>query len=109
MARPFKYHQDEERPVTVSFVMPRDLYNQMEEYRRIYRQSRTEIILDAIRLRLETPADPRDIIIPEDNIIIEQLQEMVDARVQAALERLTAVLSTSTLAQDTPSEPVSEP
>lgn len=86
--RPFEYDSDTERPVTVSLRIPRDLYNRMETYRRMHQQSITELLLDGLRLRLETPADPRDIVMSDDNTVIQELQEMVDARVLAALERI---------------------
>ena len=60
--RPDKYHSDTERPVNVSLRIPRDLYEQAERYRRMRSLTLTELLLDGLRLRLETPADPRDII-----------------------------------------------
>ena len=48
----------------------------------------TEFILDGIRLRLETPADPRDMILSDDNTVIRELQEMIRTQVQAEIGKL---------------------
>jgi len=49
--------------------------------------SLTDVLLDGLRLRLETPAGPRDIIVAQDNTVIQELHGMVDAAVEAALAR----------------------
>ena len=103
--RPFEYDSDIERPVTVSLRIPRDLYNRMETYRRMHRQSITELLLDGLRLRLETPADPRDIILSDDNTVIQEVQEMIRAAVQAEIGKLTAFLNNTPFG---PSAPLGE-
>src|SRR5262249_1198106 len=96
--RPFEYQTDEDRPVTVSLRIPKDLYNQMETYRRMHQQSITELLLDGLRMRLDTPADPRDLLMSDDNTVIQELEEMVDARVQAALARMGGAMLPHSLA-----------
>jgi hypothetical protein len=59
----------------------------------------TEFFLDGARLRLDTPADPRDLILYDDNTVIRELEEMVEAAVQRALAKERPVppaLDTST-------------
>jgi hypothetical protein len=88
--RPPVYQSDEDKPVTVSLRVPRDLYSRLEHYRLIHRQSITEVLLDGLRLRLETPTDPRDLILSDDNAVIQELQEMIRAQVQAEMGKLNA-------------------
>jgi hypothetical protein len=56
--RPFVYHKDEERPVTISFRLPPDLYTRLEQYAKQHRQSRSELARDGIEWRLGE-GDPR--------------------------------------------------
>jgi hypothetical protein len=82
------FQSKEEWAVVVSLRVPRDVYDQVQRYLKMHpRMTLTEFILDGIRLRLETPADPRDMILSDDNTVIRELQEMVDAAVQRALAR----------------------
>ena len=46
-------------------------------------------IADGIRLRLDTPADPRDIILSYYNTVIQEMQEMIRAAVQAEVGKLS--------------------
>jgi len=86
LGRPFVYQSKDEKPATVSLRIPRDLYEQAQRYVGMRRpMTLTDLLLDGLRLRLETPADPRDMILSDDNTVIRELQEMVDAAVQAAL------------------------
>jgi hypothetical protein len=88
LGRPYTYQSEEEKPVTVSLRLPRDVYRQVERYvKRHPGMTLTEFFLDGARLRLDTPADPRDIILSDDNTVIRELQEMVDTAVQRALAR----------------------
>jgi hypothetical protein len=87
--RPDKYRSDTERPVNVSLRIPRDLYDQAQRYVRMrHPMTLTDLFLDGLRLRLETPADPRDIILSDDNTVIQELQEMIQAAVQAEIGKL---------------------
>ena len=87
MARPPTYQSAEEKPVTVSARVPVELYAQAKAYAGQRRMSLTDVLLDGLRLRLETPAGPRDIIVAQDNTVIQELHGMVDAAVEAALAR----------------------
>jgi hypothetical protein len=87
MARPPTYHSDEERPATVSVRIPQDLYGQAKQYASMRRLTLTELLLDGLRLRLDTPADPRDILVSQENTVIQEWEAMVDARIEAALVR----------------------
>src|SRR5438477_341107 len=79
MARPPTYHTDAERPVTVSVRIPRALYAQAQQYVSMRRTTLTEVLLDGLRLRLETPADPRDVLVSQDNTVIQE--SLVEAAV----------------------------
>jgi hypothetical protein len=87
--RPFVYQEEEERPVTVSLRVPRDLYTQLQRYVHVRPQmTMTEFLLDAARLKLETPTDPRDVILSDDNTVIQEVQEMIRTAVQAEIGKL---------------------
>jgi hypothetical protein len=83
--RPFVYESDDDRPVTVSLRIPRDLYDAIQ--RRVHQrhQTMTEALLAGARLWLANPTDPHDVILSDDNTVIQRLQRMVDAAVEAAL------------------------
>ena len=84
--RPPTYLSDAEKPVSVSLRLPRELYEQAQQYVRLRRTTLTELLIDALRLRLETPADPRELLVSDErNTVMQQLQELVNAAVQAAL------------------------
>src|SRR2546430_11696568 len=87
--RPFAYQSDEEKPVTVSLRIPREVYAQVERYVKMHPgMTLTEFMLDGIRLRLDTPADPRDLILSDDNTVIQEVQEMIRTAVQAEIGKL---------------------
>ena len=56
--RPFAYQSEDEKPVTVSLRIPRDLHDRMSRYAARHRQSVTELLLDGLTWRLEQD-DPR--------------------------------------------------
>jgi hypothetical protein len=90
LGRPFVYQEGEKRPVTISLRVPADVYDRLKRYASEHRQSITELLLDGLQWRLEQGADPRehslnDIQYYDNNTVIQQLQEMVDAAVQHAL------------------------
>ena len=88
--RPFVYQSDTEKPVTVSVRLPRDVYDQVERYVKMHPgMTLTEFLLDGIQLRLDTPADPRDLLLSDDNTIIQEVQEMIRAAVQAEIGKLS--------------------
>jgi hypothetical protein len=112
--RPFVYQSEEEKPITVSLRLPRDLAEQAKQYVKMHHpMTLTDLLLDGLRLRLDTPADPRDLLLSDDNTVIRELQEMVDAAVQRALVRESTAppaLKTSTLAPapEVPAQPEPE-
>jgi hypothetical protein len=93
LGRPFTYASEDERPLTLSFRIPRAVYAQVERYLKMHPgMTMTEFVLDGIRLRLDTPTDPRDIILSDDNTVIQELQEMIQAAVQKEVGKLGAFL-----------------
>jgi hypothetical protein len=110
--RPFVYQSEEEKPVTVSVRLPRDLYKQVERYMKMHPgMTLTEFFLDGARLRLETPADPRDIILSDNNTVIQEVQEMIRTAVQAEIGKLRDFMGphVSTLGTIPAPEPSVEP
>jgi Arc/MetJ-type ribon-helix-helix transcriptional regulator len=108
--RPFEYQSEEERPVTVSLRIPRELYEPVQQRVQLRRTTLTEAIKDALGLWLEKPLDPRDLISSDDNTVIRELEEMVEAAVQRALAKERAALgaldtSTSTPASEAAPQP----
>ena len=89
MARPPTYQSAEEKPVTVSARVPVELYAQAKAYAGQRRMSLTDVLLDGLRLRLETPAGPRDIIVAQDNTVIQeetvQVSDVGDTACQTAV------------------------
>jgi hypothetical protein len=85
MVRPVKYATAAERPVSVSVRMPHALYDQADAFARMRHLTMSELLIDALQLRLDTPADPRDIVQSQDKDVMAEVQAMVDAAVQAAL------------------------
>jgi hypothetical protein len=103
LGRPFVYQSDAEKPVTVSLRLPRDVYEQARRYVGLRPPlTLTDLVLDGLRLRLQTPADPRDVILSDDNTVMQGLQELVDAAVQAALVKVSG---TATPAPEAPAPP----
>jgi hypothetical protein len=85
MARPPKYATDEEKPVSVTFRIPRTLYDQAQQHARQRRTTLTELVCEGLQMRLETPTDPRDILATQDITVMQELEQMIDARVYAIL------------------------
>src|SRR5438094_5631767 len=91
--RPPVYQSKDEKPATVSLRIPRDLYDQAQKYvKQRSPMTLTDLLLDGLRLRLETPADPRDLILSDDNTVIQEVQEMIRAAVQAEVGRVSAFM-----------------
>jgi hypothetical protein len=88
--RPFVYQSEDERPITVSVRIPRELYEQLDARRKQRRTTMSEALLEGARLWLDTPADPRDLILSDDNTVIQEVQGMIRAAVQAEIGKLTA-------------------
>ena len=85
MARPPKYATEDEKPVSVTLRIPRDLYDQTQHLAKMRQTTLTELVLEGLRLRLETPTDPRDILASQDIAVMQELKQMIAAEVQAAL------------------------
>jgi Arc/MetJ-type ribon-helix-helix transcriptional regulator len=87
------YQSEAERPVTLCVRVPRDLYDQVQRQVDTRRMTMTDAILEALRLWLETPVDPRAPLASDKShtIALQQLEARVGARV-AALEAELATL-----------------
>ena len=84
--RPPIYLSETERPVSISLRIPRELHEQVQQQVHLRRMTLTEAILEGLRLWLETPADPRDLLSSDNsNTVMQHIQELVNAAVQAAL------------------------
>src|SRR6266849_4178904 len=93
LGRPFTYQSTDEKPVTVSVRIPREDYKRVERYIKMHPgMTLTEFFLDGARLRLDTPADPRDIILSDDNTVMQEVQEMIRAAVQREVGKLSAFM-----------------
>jgi hypothetical protein len=87
--RPPTYQSEDARPVSVSLRVPRTLYEQAHQRVQMRRMTLTEALLEGLQLWLETPADPREVFLSdESNTVMQQLQAMVTAAVQAELAKL---------------------
>jgi hypothetical protein len=96
LGRPFVYQSDAEKPVTVSLRIPRDLYDQAQRYVKMHLpMTLTDLLLDGLRLSLETPADPRDIILSDDNTVMQEVQEMIRAAVQTEIGKLNTFMGSA--------------
>ena len=71
--------------MSVTLRFPRDLYEQAQHHAQQRRTTLTELVLEGVRLRLETPIDPRDILVSQDNTVMQELRQMIADEVQAAL------------------------
>jgi hypothetical protein len=85
MARPPKYASEEEKPVSVTLRLPRDLYDQAQHHARMRQTTLTELVREGLQMRLETPTDPRDILATQDITVMQELRQMIADEVQAAL------------------------
>lgn len=82
-----KYASDSEKPVSVSLRMPRALHAEAVRYARLHRLSMSELLIDGVRLRLDTPVDLRDVVPSRDRDVQAALHAMIDRAVEAALAR----------------------
>src|SRR6266481_1565669 len=109
LGRPFTYQSTDEKPVTVSVRIPREDYKRVERYIKMHPgMTLTEFFLDGARLRLDTPADPRDIILSDDNTVMQEVQEMIRTAVQAEIGKVRDFMGRqfSAPAPEAPAEPV---
>ena len=85
MARPPKYASEEDKPVSVTLRLPRNLYDQAQQHAKRRQTTLTELVREGLQLRLETPTDPRDILATQDSTVMQELRQMIAEEVQAAL------------------------
>jgi hypothetical protein len=95
MARPRTYTTDTEKPVSVSLRIPRPLYDEAQHLAHMRRTTLTELIVEGLRMRLDTPVDPRDILASQDITVTQELREMIAAEVHAALAAQAFSLATA--------------
>ena len=114
MARPQKYAEGE-APYSLTIRIPRELYEEAKRYVSMrLPMTLSELIIDGLRLRLKTPADPRDIILSDDNTVMHELQEMIQTAVQAEIGKLHTFMGsavdalTRAPAPESPAEPLPE-
>jgi hypothetical protein len=100
MARPAKYASEDDKPVSVTLRLPRDLYDQAQQHAKRRQTTLTELVREGLQMRLETPTDPRDILATQDITVMQELRELIAAEVQAALaaQRIQAPSTTPTQA-----------
>jgi hypothetical protein len=101
MARPPKPATD--KTVSVSLRIPRALYEEAQARAHLRRTTLTALVLEGLRLCLDTPLDPREVPVSHSNTALQELEELIDARVHAILaaERLRAP-------SEAPAEPTSQ-
>jgi hypothetical protein len=85
MARPPKYASEEDKPVSVTLRLPRDLYDQAQQHAKRRQTTLTELVREGLQLRLETPTDPRDILATQDITVMQEVRQMIADEVQAPL------------------------
>ena len=101
------YQSEAERPVSLCVRVPRELHEQVQRQVDMRCITMTEAVLDALRLWVETPADPRDTPVSPSGhtTVLQEFEERVDARLEAleaalATLRLEAAVSTDTMPYD---------
>ena len=85
MARPPKYTTEDTKPVGISLRLPRELYDQARRHAAMRGTTLTELVVEGLQMRLETPTDPRDILVIRDDTVMQELKQMITAEVQAVL------------------------
>ena len=75
MARPPKYTTEDAKPVGISLRLPRELYDQARRHAARRGTTLTELVVEGLQLRLETPTDPRDILVIRDDTVMQELKQ----------------------------------
>src|SRR5215831_4121049 len=89
--RTYRYPEGEQRPVSLTVRVPAALYDRLTQYASLHRYSLTEVVLEGIESRLETPADPREHGASDESHtdVLQQLEArleaIVDVKIAAAL------------------------
>jgi hypothetical protein len=86
LGRPFVYQSDEERPITISVRLPKDLYDKLQRYAHIHRQHISDIVKEGLEIRLEQYADPRDLLlgVEDDEAALQDLAARVAQLLEAS-------------------------
>jgi hypothetical protein len=80
----------------VSLRIPKALYDEAQQYAKQRRMSMTELLLDGLQLRLETPTDPREVFLSdESNTVLQQLRDELKGALLAELRHDVAELLAS--------------
>jgi ribbon-helix-helix CopG family protein len=91
--RPFTYTDETERPETISLKVPRDLAERLRHHARMHGTSMSQVILEGLTMRLDTPSDPRELMemARHDDTLGAELRQMIREEIQEALaQRATA-------------------
>jgi hypothetical protein len=83
MARPPK--PETEKLISVSLRIPRALYAEVQERVQLRRTTLTALVLEGLRLCLDTPVDPREVSVVHSTTAMQELEALIDARVYAIL------------------------
>ena len=75
-----KYATDHDKPISVTMRFPRALYDQAQHHAQRRQTTLTELVLEGVQLRLDTPTDPRDILVSQDNTVMQELRQMESAK-----------------------------
>jgi hypothetical protein len=98
--RPSTYQSEDARPVSVSVRMPRALYDQLQQRVSQRCLTMTEALLEGAQLWLDTPTDPREVVLSDNGTTVIQewedrfaalathMQTQIDTALQAALARI---------------------
>ena len=110
LGRPTLY-SDEDRPVTVSLRIPRDLHTQLMRYAARHRQTVSELVKDGLEWRLDQD-DPRYSTVQDfsyyDNTVLQELAKpayLVDERIPFDDGLLDPALPTGVHSTETPALP----
>jgi hypothetical protein len=82
----------------VSLRIPKALYEQAQQYAMQRRLTLTELLLDGLKLRLETPADPRELFLSDNrNTVIQKLRDELKGTLLDELRKDVQTLLASTV------------
>ena len=71
--------------MSVTLRLPRPLYDQAQQHANRRQTTLTELMVEGLQMRLETPIDPRDVLATQDITVMQELRQIIAAEVQAAL------------------------
>ena len=73
--RPLVAHSDEDRPVTISLRIPRDLYERLEDYAERYQQTISDLVRDGLEWRLELDSTDHTAILDKECLLYAEDQD----------------------------------